>query len=520
VHTTPQTLKWWMAVVLFALCVGPTFISYESYVFTWDDADYLQKSIAVDRAFWATDLKGMAQLRAIGGAMYSMRPPMLTLLGLPWGNSLKSWDAAGKCFVTLGALTSLMVACCLYLLLRVGMKPQWLVLASLCVFASLGPYPAGATAHVSSTAFLADSLFGWTCLAALLLIPYEARTDNQSIRSAILGGALWGTIFSFGVMTKINFLYFAVLIAPILLAVRFRHSGLRPAAGAFAALGVVSLPAAAYLIRHGGPILDNAKASSYGGVADFYYVPLSRYVADSVRESPGLVLSLILVALALLFVVIKSRASLIDPDFLPVFITAGFGIAVVSAPNRQIRYALPAIIALPFLTGALVSGKGRLFSRGYALLGAGLVFCGLVLASVPMRHRPDRQQSLGISEAVLRRAAQCDAKHILLITDSPTLNQDLMNLALIVSDSEAPPQVDTLAYNAMLGKSIEEDFRAIRGSDQVVFQDKQMLSPSFTNLRVDEYERYTLQLGGHEPSRVEGNVTIYPMQCRDNRQNP
>ena len=94
-------------------------------------------------------------------AMVSIRPPAMTLLGLPWG-PLASWDAAGKCFITLAAMISLLAALCLYLLLRIGVKPFFLVVASVCVVASIGPYPPGATAHAVATAFMADSLFAWT----------------------------------------------------------------------------------------------------------------------------------------------------------------------------------------------------------------------------------------------------------------------------------------------------------------------------------------------------------------------
>ena len=131
--------RWFVLAALFAFCVAPTFISYQPYVFAWDDSDYLLRSIAVSRAFWSGNPNGL-------GAMVSIRPPAMTFLGLPWG-PLASWDAAGKCFVTLAAVTSLLAAICLYLLLRIGVKPLFLVAASACVLASLGPYPWRASVH-------------------------------------------------------------------------------------------------------------------------------------------------------------------------------------------------------------------------------------------------------------------------------------------------------------------------------------------------------------------------------------
>jgi hypothetical protein len=146
--------------VVFAACIAPTFISYQPY--GWDDSDDLQMSSGVSRAFWSTELHGVAHLRAIGAAMYSFRPPAMTLLGVP-GGALTSWDAAGKCFVTLGAVISLLAATCFYLLLRIGVKPIFLIIASLCACLSMGPFPATSSVHLSATAFMADSLFGWDC---------------------------------------------------------------------------------------------------------------------------------------------------------------------------------------------------------------------------------------------------------------------------------------------------------------------------------------------------------------------
>jgi hypothetical protein len=435
----------------------------------------------------------------------------MTVLGLPWG-PLASWDGAGKCFITLDAMISLLAALCLYLLLRIGVKPLMLIVASVCVVASIGPYPPGATAHATATAFLADSLFAWTSLAALLLIPYEARTDCPSIRGAVLRGILWGAILSLGVMTKLSFLYFVVLIVPVLFFIKFRHDGLRSVLAALAGFACWSAPAAIYLVRWGGAAFDNAKASSFGPLAKLYYHPLLQFLGSTIRESPGLVLSFALTATAFIYLVIKRRIDLLGPDFLAFLIVIGFGVVVLKSTNREIRFELPVVVALPFLIAILMSSSGQSLPRQSAALTAGLVFCGLLAAGVPTRYRPMRQ-SLSRGEAVLAQAAKCNAKHILLATDSPTLNENLMRLAVEVSASGAPVEVGTLAYQAMSGVPIEADFRAISESDQVVFQDRDASSPPFTNQRASEYERYMRQ-AGYVPTRVGNDLSVYSMRCR------
>jgi hypothetical protein len=497
--------KWFLASALFAFCVAPTFISYQPYLFEQDDSDYLLRSMAVSRAFWSGNVHGL-------GAMVGIHPPAMTLLSLPWGPQA-SWDAAGKCFITLAAVISLLAASCLYLLLRIGVKPLFLVLASVCVFASIGPYPPGAHAHATATAFLSDCLLAWTALAAVLLIPYEARADCSSIKSAVLRGVLWGTILSLGAITKISFMYFIVLVIPILFLIRLHRSGLRPAIASLGACACWSSPAAFYLIRWGGRTFDNAKSASFGQWAGFYYTPLLQFVGTTVRESPGLLLFFVLTASGLTYLVIKKRTTLLGPDFLALLIMIGFAIVVLKSPSRLIRYSFPAIIALPFLTAILMSGKGQSFSRRSAALAAGLVFCGLLAAGVPTRHRPMRQ-SLSRSDAVLAEAAKCNATRILLATDSSTLNKNLMDLDIQVSASRAPVEAGTLAYQAISGEPIEVDFRVINESDLVVFQDREARGGSqFTNQRASEYEQYARQ-AGYVPVRVGDDLSIYSKCCR------
>jgi hypothetical protein len=493
--------KWLLVVALYALCAGTTFISYHPYLFRWDDAEYLARSIVVTSAFWHCDVFGVVN------GMVSIRPPVMTLLGLPWG-SLASWNSAGDCFVTLAAVISLLVACCLYLLMRIGVKPTLLVAASICVAASIGPYPPDARAHAAATAFTADSLFAWTALAGVLLIPYETRNPCATIRSSFFRGILWGMILSLGTMTKFSFLYFAVIILPVLFFLRLRNDGARSARVALLAFVCCSGPSALYLLLFGRRIFENAKASSFGAVSRFYYVPLPQFLGDAVRESPGLILSFLLTVSALIYVGAKRRLMKSLLDLLPLLIIVGFGIIVLAAPNRQIRYAFPTIVALPFLVAVVMSGKRHSVPRASAALACGVVACGLLAAAAPTRHRPDRQ-SLSRSEVILAVADRCHAKRILLATDSPTLNADLIRLAREVSTSGVSTS-RTLAYQVVRGIPVEEDFRIISEYDLVVFQDRLALNPPFTNLRVSEYERY-VQQAGFVSLRVADDTSVYLM---------
>jgi hypothetical protein len=91
-------------------------------------------------------------------------------------------------------------------------------------------------------------------------------------------------------------------------------------------------------------------------------------------------------------------------------------------------------------------------------------------------------------------AAGCNAKRILLATDSPTLNKGLMDLAIIFSASGKRIRVGTLSFQGVFHVPIQVDYNAMSGADEVVFQNADALYPPFTNVRVSDYEHY-LQKG-------------------------
>lgn len=483
---------------MFAVCIAPTFISYQPYLFRWDEADYLTRAIVVSRAFWHGDMH-----RLLAG-MVSIRPPAMTVLGIPWG-PLVSWDAAGKCFLTLAVATAFSAALCLYLLLRIGIKPALLAVASICVFAALGPFPAGATAHWWSTGFMADGFFAWISLTAVLLIIYEARLESPTPGKAVLRGLFWGIVLSLGTMTKLSFLYFVVLVLPVLLIVKLKRESSRHTLFALLGFAIVSAPAAWYLISFGQPAFQNARESSFGGVSELFYVPVLQFLGTTLRESPGMAFSAIFLLAAIIYLLTKKQRPS-WPELASFAIMAVYCVIVLAAPNRQIRYAFPALLALPFLAAVLISDKAPSISSRSAVLACIAVVVGMSLAALPVRGRASRD-SLSRSEAVFTFAEQHRASKVVIATDSPTLNGPLIELTRSIAGRPLP-RVDTLAYSIMYGVPMQDDIRTIAASDVIIFQDRHALFPPYTNKRVPEYERYVRQISDG-PVRLGNDMTAY-----------
>jgi len=444
-NMTARTWKLSLAIIGFVLFIGPTLISYQAYSFTWDDSDYLGRSIAVSRAFWSGNKHGLAT------AMPGPHPPVMTLLGVFWG-PFTSWDAAGKCFITLTAFNAFFIACCVFMLLRVGLRPLYLAIAAICVFAALGPYPAGAFVHSDSTGFMADSLFGWIAFAATLLIPYEIRTTKYSTKDDILRGLLWAVIFSAGAITKVTFFYFLGLIGPILLIIRMRRSGLRSASISLASLFVFSLPASVYWLLYGFPAFKYGWISAFGHEAALFYTPMTTFLSMTFHQSPGMLLAMILIPAAVIYALFNSRKVDWGVSILPLLVVAGYcGIALMSK-NREGRFLITGFIGIPFLVAMLLSGRKYALSQRAALASAAFAFVCLVAAGLPMLHRPDRQ-SIHRAEEVVTQAIDSNAKRVLFATDSSSLNSNLMNVAVGISPRPSI-ESDSLAWDAIFGKSI------------------------------------------------------------------
>jgi hypothetical protein len=309
-------------------------------------------------------------------------------------------------------------------------------------------------------------------------------------------------------MTKVSFFYFIVLTVPALFAIRMRRSGVQSAFGALISLAVCSVPAAIYYLLYGQTALKNGFAASFGHDARFYYVPFSQFLADTVRQSPGFLLWVLVIVAGFVYLLLEHRDALWSINALPLLIMAGYCATALASSNREIRYVFPAIIAPPFLIGVLLSGKTYLVSRGHAIMAAIFVFCCLVSAGVPMLNRANRQ-SIHLSEVVLAQAVDSNAKRVLLATDSSSLNDPLMRVAISVSPSQPKVETETLAWRASSGAPIEDDFHDIRESDLVVFQNSDALDSPPSNQRVSEYERYIRKNYGDAPITAIDGIRIY-----------
>ncbi len=350
---------------------------------------------------------------------------------------------------------------------------------------------------------MADGPFAWTALLSVLLLAYESRLHSTTTKSAVLRGILWGLISTLGTMTKLSFLYFVATVVPPLFYTMVQRSGPRAAIAALSACVCISSPCALYLALWGSYSWSLARTSSFGGVASFYYAPMFKFFFDVVRESPGIGVLVLMVLLAAGYLLAKRSSSW--ADVLPVLIVLGYGIIVIASPNREFRFLFPVVVAVPFQLAILLSGDSTPVPKRWAMAAGSLGLLILIGGALPTRNRP-QWRSFARCNAVLVAADRWKAGRIVLATDSPTLNGQLMMVAGLYSSR--PTNIYSLAYTAMGKTPLEEDFRILRSADLIVFQNRAALSPPFTNQRVSEYEQYVKQVG-IGPIEIADDISVY-----------
>jgi hypothetical protein len=311
-------------------------------------------------------------------------------------------------------------------------------------------------------------------------------------------------------MTKVNYFYFLGIVPLILLAIRFHRGGWRDVLIASSSLMVCSIPVMFYWSRYGLLAFRNAWAASFGHDAPFYNVGLFRFAGRTLQESPGMLLPIVAVIVAIGYLTLRRRDLLWSPNVVALLVVLGYGAIALASSNREIRFVFPAIISAPFLLGLIISSDRNAYSRNVAAAAASFVFACLIVASLPMLHRPDRQ-SISKSETVLGLAMDLNAKDVLLGTDSATLNGNLMQVAIAVSPR---PQfkADTLAWQAAAGVSLEQDLSTICRYDLVAFEEKDSLvHDPITNQRAPQYEIFTQAHSGGAPIKTVDGVRLYKL---------
>jgi len=498
----PPALQWQLFFVFLAL-VSPVVINYSGYSLTWDESYYLGRIICINQAVYDFRLSHLNDC-----FVHTHKGPIMGLVNLLWGRAGGTERGIGLAFVGLAIFIWILIVATYRTCLQSGISQISLLLAACTI--CLTPF-----LRSSGGAMMTDILLGWCIALALMLIPLEYCRPSKDFWPSVMRGLLWSLVIDVGILSKVTFLFFVCVISIALLIIRERYSGEYPLRYAFFSCIVGCMPALIIWRYYGLNFLRFALMVAWGDTAKLWSVPgmtpfgyLKRYF---IQLGFALIPLTVLLLRFIHGVVVQNERRL--ARLLPLcIILAYLGIAARSQ-NRDPRFAIPIMIVMPLcLAWASVKEQPRVRLGSVPIIAALLL--GTVF-SVPMIHRPQLApiQRAGALLSSLRgeQPMQRGLTKVVIATDGPAFNIDTFLLArqLDLHNLEGV-DLDTLVYDAINKRTLEDGLRRIDAADYVLFL-KDNLEPGANWARVHaaEYRAYCEKVGVLLDSRISPDLVVF-----------
>jgi len=419
----------------------------------------------------------------------------MEFITLPWGRTGGSYGGIGLAFVGLALVIWLMVMATYLVCMRGGVPRITLLLAaiSICLIPFL---------KLTAGDMMTDTLLGWTVALALMLIPLEYNCPQTEFWPGIQRGLLWGSVILVGVLSKVTFGFFVIVIGLSLLVIRWRRSGLKSLFGSVAGCLVAATPAILVWLVYGRNFVRFAILAAVD-LAQFYNVPGMTSAGYLRSFFSGLTWGLIpLLLLLVLFVrglLIEKQGRLVR--LFPITIILGYLITASLSQNRDPRFTVPAMICLPLcLAWTSSRTEGKSFRPSVILSG----LLAVTLLSIPMVARPDIAPIERTSELLSTLSAGRPTV-VVLATDGVLFNVETVELARQLGGEYLQPvRVETLVYLESSGRTLEDAFDRIDRADYVLFlKPGNSFGPDWTMTRAREYRGHCEKIG----SLVNGQIS-------------
>ena len=486
--------------------VSPTVIKYSPYPLPWDEAYYLNRIICANQAVYDFSLSRLSDCLE-----HTHKGPIMEVVNLPWGRAGGTERGIGLAFVGLALFIWVLILATYWTCLYCGVQPTTLLLAGAAI--GLTPF-----LRANAGAMMTDTMLGWCVALALMLIPLEYSRPSQGFWPSFCRGLLWSVVVNIGMLNKVTFVFFLGAIGIVLVIIRTDYSGEWPVR--FAVLGclVGSLPAILVWSYYGLNFLRFAVMSAWGEQARLWSVPgltaggyLERFFG---QLGLGLIPLLMLLAFFVRGMVLERRMRL--GRLLPMGIILMYLAIAAKSQNRDPRFGIPVMIAMPLcLAWTTTSSKQR------EQLGARPILGALALAAVfsaPMVRRPEvapiqRAEDL-LTTLAKQQPTQGQPIKFLIATDGPAFNIDTFLLAKQIGwDTLNRVDVDTLVYDAVNKRTLQDGLKQIDDSDYVVFL-RPGLTPGANWQRVwaQEYRAYCEKVGVLLEPGVSPDVDVFKVK--------
>lgn len=495
-------MRWLAALIVFAclLLSLPAVIDPGPATVGWDDAHYLHRAACVTHAVYQGSLGGVQDCLAL-----VVKGPLMAWLSWPWGPRAATEAGIGLPFVSLAVLTLGVVIVLAETMVRLAIPRVLILLAFACL--TLNPLLGGVAG-----AYEGDTLVSLLVALLVMLVPLELRRPNPGTWQSIGRGLAWGGVMALGVMAKTSFGFFAVALAPLLVYLRVRRSGLGAAAVAVLACGVAVAPVVAYHLIYWDEIVGHVLLSAVGPLAKYtsYDLDFAGYLQTLFGRYGSVPMALALLAALIGWRLGTRRPSGLWAPAWPLLVLIAYIALTASSENHDLRYGLPFLVGLPFAMVALTASEERRHGPGTRwLLGIGMV---AILLAVPMASRPDLRY-VHEARAALATLPQDRPFTLLVASDDSVINLDTV---LLVQQLDASRfhnlRIDTVVYDEALGHSLDETLARLDKADGVLLLKAPIRkAPEWTNRHVAEFRAHLLAHGATRTDDASPLLELYTL---------
>jgi hypothetical protein len=488
----------WACLFAFLGLAAPTVISYASYGLSWDPAYYLHNAVCMNHAVYDFSWSRVAECLS-----NTSKGPIMDLFTLPWGRTGGTFWGIGLAFVGLALFIWILLLITYLTCVRARVPPTSLLIAgaSICLTPFL---------RLNGGAMMTDTLLGWSIALGLMLIPLEYSDPQISFWPSIVRGLLWALVINVGLLSKVTFVFFLGTIGVALLVIRWQRSGKRPLFYSLIGCLVGSAPALLIWLTYGKNFLHFAVRAALS-LAQLYSIPgmtsvgyLRRYFGDLGFALAPLSVLIILFVRGLF---IEEEGRLVR--VLPLGIVLMYLVTASVSQNRDPRFSIPVMIAMPIALSWTTLRRASEPMQAMPIVAALLV--GMLFV-IPMVGKPDIAPIESI-EQLLRSLSQGRPMDIMVATEGGYFNIDTVELARqIGGEYLRAVRVDTVAYDEINNRTLEDGLRRISKSDYVLFlKPGNSPSPDWTRTHAEDYRAYCEKIGSLMNAQTSPDFDVYKM---------
>lgn len=447
-------------MLLLVVASRPIIVASATWRPAWDELNFLHRAVCVDRTLFSADWAGLHEC-----LLLLNKSPVLMLLLLPFGQIGDNVDLIRAAPVMLAIFNFCAVLGIALLTWRLRVPLAVVLVAAIAIAGN-------PLTHVVGGALLVDTFLGFVVTIAVLLFAFEVNSNATSRRSAALRGVVWGMVGTAGVMSKVTFGYFIILLFVPMIGIVWYREGFRPVLIRVLSCVVISLPGLIVFALYANQYFAHALKASFGLVAELYsdHLTLTDFIAAQLTGT-GLG-GVILLVMAVAAIVTTVRRRVLDrTSVYLLLVLLGYFWLTANGVNRDARFLLPFWLALPWCLALVMRESEGAEPQGTPVRDFGLAALVGVFLALPSIKNYDLS-SVELSINALRTAPMDRPARVLTATDTGNFNIESVLLAYQLDRRRFPAGllIDTLVYDRVSGRTFDESMARLRSADIVLFR--------------------------------------------------